>query len=381
MKIILIGPSFPFRGGIANFNDSLYNALVRKHDVRIIGFSLQYPSLLFPGKSQYDKGGRQPAAGSERLINSINPLSWFITAREIIKFEPDCIIVHYWMPFFAPALGTIVRLVKRKLDVVTIGFLHNVKPHEKMTGGNRLNRYFLSSCQGFIAMSSAVLDEVGKLGIKKPAKMIPHPLYEVFGEPLPREAAIEHLNLDAGQDHLLFFGLIRPYKGLDLLLKAFSSRALRHLNLKLLVAGEFYGNEKKYLELAEKTGIKENILFTSGFVPEKEVGYYFAAADLVVLPYLSATQSGVTQIAFHYDKPVVVTDVGGLREVVTHNVTGYLCERDPEDIAAAIADFFDRRRSAEFSENIRSDKKRFSWEAMAKGIEELAGEIAGSPGS
>jgi D-inositol-3-phosphate glycosyltransferase len=174
---------------------------------------------------------------------------------------------------------------------------------------------------------------------------------------------------------LLFFGIIRPYKGLDLLLKAFASPRLSHLNLKLLVAGEFYENEKKYLDLAKELGLHSKILFTGNFIPKEEVGSYFAVSDLVVLPYLSATQSGVTQIAYHYNKPVVVTDVGGLNEVVAHGRTGYVCEKDPGKIAAAIADFFDNNRSAGFIENIKTEKKKFSWDAMVKGIEDLAGEI------
>jgi glycosyltransferase involved in cell wall biosynthesis len=374
LKIILIGPSFPFRGGIANFNDSLYNSLVSNHEVLIIGFSLQYPSLFFPGKSQFDRdSGRMTRA--RRMINTINPFSWFRAADEISRFKPDCIIVHYWMPFFAPALGTIIRLVKKKRDAVTIGLLHNVNPHEKMTGGNRLNRYFLKGCDGAIAMSSTVLDQLSGLGINIPARMIPHPVYDIFGESVSRQSAVHHLKLDAGQNHLLFFGLIRPYKGLDLLLKAFASSRLDHLNLKLIVAGEFYDDREKYYDLAERFGIKEKILFADGFIPEEEVGYYFGASDLVVLPYLSATQSGVTQIAFHFNKPVVVTNVGGLKEIVTHGETGYVCEKDPDEIAAAVVDFFDSGRSDSFAANIRADKKRFSWEAMAKGIEALRSEI------
>jgi glycosyltransferase involved in cell wall biosynthesis len=374
LKIILIGPSFPFRGGIANFNDSLYNSLVSKHEVLIIGFSLQYPSLFFPGKSQFDSGnGRTPAA--RRMINTINPLSWFKTANEIARLKPDCVIVHYWMPFFAPALGTITRLVKKKTGTVILGLLHNIKPHEKMTGGNRLNSYFLKGCDGVIAMSSTVLDQLAGLGIDVPARMIPHPVYDIFGEPVSRPASLERLNLDAGQRHLLFFGLIRPYKGLDLLLKAFASSRLDHLNLKLIVAGEFYGDREKYYELAETCGIKDRVMFTSGFVPEGEVRYYFGASDLVVLPYLSATQSGVTQIAFHFNKPVVVTGVGGLKEMVTHGVTGYVCEKDPDEIASAIADFFDSGKSPAFTANIENGKKRFSWDEMVKGIEALHSEI------
>lgn len=378
MKILLIGPSYPYRGGIANFNDSLYAALKKKYDAGIINFSLQYPSFLFPGASQYEKGVSRSRDISEKLINSINPFTWGTTADEILKKRPDCLVVHYWMPFFSPAFGTIIRRVKRKSDISVIGLLHNIKPHEGMVAGRRLNRYFLKSCDGFITMSSTVTDELRNTGINKPVRQIPHPVYDIFGENISKKDASDHLKLDPNDNHLLFFGMIRPYKGLDLLLKALASPRLSHIKLKLIVAGEFYENEKKYLVLAEKAGPGKEVIFTKSFVPENEVGYYFSASDLVVQPYLSATQSGVTQIAYHYNKPVVVTGVGGLREMVPHGKTGYVCEKDPDEIAAAIADFFDNDRSSGFIENVKTEKKKFSWETMVNGIEDIFSEISGA---
>lgn len=375
MKIILIGPSSPLRGGIANFNDSLYAALEYNHDTRITGYSLQYPSLFFPGRSQYDRGAPSAGIRSSELINSINPRSWYKTADEIVKAAPDLIVVHYWMPFFAPALGKIIRLVKKKLDTRVIGLLHNVEPHEKMPAAERLNRYFLESCDGFMVMSSQVMNDLENTGVRRKVRQVPHPVYDIFGEPVSRQFACDYLGLDPGQHHLLFFGIIRSYKGLDLLLKSMASKRISHINLKLLVAGEFYENENGYLDLAEHLGLEKKILFTKSYVPKEEVTYYFSASDLVVLPYLSATQSGITQVAYHFDKPMLVTRVGGLEETVPHGRVGYVCEKDPDEIAAAIADFFDNDRAGEFSGNIKTEKKRFSWEAMVKGIEELADEI------
>jgi D-inositol-3-phosphate glycosyltransferase len=377
LKIILIGPSSPLRGGIANFNDSLFTALEDIHDARIVGFSMQYPSLFFPGRSQYDTLAPKPDERIKHLINSINPLSWRKTAAGIVKLKPDSLLVHYWMPFFAPALGTIIRRVKKRADVRVTGLLHNLIPHEAMPGTRMLNRFFLESCDGFITMSSSVSRELENSGISKPTRFIPHPVYDFFGDHVPGATALDYLGLDPDQKHLLFFGIIRKYKGLDLLLKAFASRKISHINLKLIVAGEFYENERRYLDLAEKLGIENRVLFTRSFVPREEVGYYFAASDLVVLPYLTATQSGVTQIAYHFDKPMLVTNVGGLKETVPHGQVGYVCEKDPEEIAAAIADFFDNKRSGEFTENIKTEKKRFSWETMVKGIEDLDREISG----
>jgi D-inositol-3-phosphate glycosyltransferase len=377
LKILLVGPSYPYRGGIANFNDSLYIALKNKHDTRIVSYSLQYPSFLFPGASQYEKSDSQGRDISERLINSINPFTWSAAADEILGKKPDCLIVHYWMPFFSPALGTIIRRVKRKPDICVIGLLHNIKPHEGMVAAGKLNRYFLKSCDGFITMSATVTDELRRTGIEKPVRQIPHPVYEIFGKNVSKKEASVHLKLDPNDNHLLFFGMIRPYKGLDLLLKALGSPKLSHIKLKLIVAGEFYENEKKYLALAEEAGPGKEIIFTRSFVPENEVGYYFSASDLVVQPYLSATQSGVTQIAYHYNKPVVVTGVGGLKEMVYHERTGYVCQKDPDEIAAAIADFFDNNRSSEFIENVKTEKKKFSWNAMVDGIEGISAEIYG----
>ncbi len=375
MKILLVGPASPFRGGIANFNDSLCTVLDNKHDARIISFSLQYPSLLFPGRTQYEDSTSESAVHSINLINSINPFSWHSAAAEIAKMKPDCLVVHYWMPFFAPALGSIIRKVKDKIKVKTIGLLHNVEPHEGMLAGKRLGRYFFDSCDGFITMSSTVLSDLKNQGIDKPAILIPHPVYDIFGKPVSRQFACENLRLNCNQKHLLFFGIIRKYKGLDLLLEAFGRQRLSNLNIRLIVAGEFYEKERRYIDLVRKLGLKHKVIFTRGFVPKNKVAQYFAVSDLVVLPYLTATQSGVTQIAYHFNKPMLVTNVGGLKDVVASGKVGYVCEKDPDDIAAAIADFFENSRSSLFIENIKTEKKRFSWDAMVTGIEELYSEI------
>lgn len=345
------------------------------HDPYVIGFSRLYPPLLFPGKSQYENRPSFSHIRGKNLINSTNPLTWRTTAREIVRMKPDCLLVQYWMPFFAPAYGYIIRYAKKRTGVKVIGVLHNIDPHEKMPGAPNLNRFFLKSCDGFITMSSKVLEDLRKTGIDKPAKMVPHPVYDIFGDPVSKNDACNHLGLDPDQKHLLFFGLIRNYKGLGLLIKAMSKASINHLNLKLLVAGEFYEDEKKYRNMVKELGLEERIIFTEGFVPKEEVGYFFSASDLVILPYLSATQSGVTQIAYHFNKPVLVTDVGGLQEVVFDGRTGYVCKKDPEEIAGSIADFFDNKKSAEFIQNIKNEKYRFSWDNMVQGIEILAEEI------
>jgi len=380
LKILLIGPASPYRGGIANFNDSLYAALDRNHEPHIINYSLQYPAVLFPGRSQYEKGAPYTSARSRNLINSVNPFSWRYSSDQIAGMSPDLIIVHYWVPFFAPALGRIIRRLKKKTGIPVIGLLHNVQPHEGMPAARIFNRYFLAACDGFITMSSTVSGDLEKIGIRRPLKQVFHPLYDIFGEPVSREFACHCLGLDTELNYLLFFGIIRNYKGLSLLLKSFANHRISHLDLRLLVAGEFYENETRYLDMVEELGLEKKIMFTNSFVPKEEVAWYFAAADLVVLPYLSATQSGVTQIAYNFERPMLVTNVGGLKEVVRHGHVGYVCEKDPEEIAAAIADFFDNDRAAEFTANTRSEKKKFSWEAMVKGVEELFENIKAGHG-
>jgi D-inositol-3-phosphate glycosyltransferase len=377
LKILLVGPASPLRGGIANFNDSLFTALENEHDVHIIGFSMQYPSFLFPGKTQYETGARHISARSRQLINSVNPISWYAAASEIIKLNPDIILVHYWMPFFAPAFGTIIRRVRKVKKVKVIGIIHNLNPHERMPAGRLLSRFFLKSCQGFITMSSTVSRELEQARINRPVKMIPHPVYDIFGKSVSRQFAYDFLGLDPSRLYLLFFGIIRNYKGLDLLLKAMASTRLGNLDLKLLVAGEFYEEEKRYLDMVEELGLENKIIFTGNFVPREEVAHYFAVADLVVLPYLSATQSGIVQVAYHFEKPVLVTDVGGLKEVVPHGKVGYVCEKDPEAIAECIADFFTNERSELFIRNIKTEKRKFSWQSMVSGIEELAVKLSG----
>ncbi len=375
MKTLLVGPASPLRGGIANFNDSLYTAFEKKHDTHIISFSLQYPSLFFPGQTQFEKGAPSIGVRSRHLINSINPFNWYSVAAEIVKMQPDCIVVHYWMPFFAPALGTIIRQVRKKRKVTVIGLLHNVEPHEDMPAGRKLNKYFLDACDGFLTMSPTVLNDLGSYGIVKASRRVYHPVYNIFGDLVSRQFACDKLGLDPEQKHLLFFGIIRSYKGLDLMLRVMANKRISPLNLKLLVAGEFYEDEKKYLDMVEDLGVEKQIMFTNSFVPKDEVAHYFSAADLVVLPYLSATQSGVTQIAYHFNKPMLVTNVGGLKEMVAHGRVGYVCEKDPDEIALAITDFFDNERSAEFSLNIEADKHKFSWEAVVEAIEDISSEI------
>lgn len=375
MKIIIIGPAFPLRGGIAHLNESLCRAFIKEGDsAEIVSFSLQYPSLLFPGKTQKEEGDAPSDITIHTKINSINPLNWFSVASFIKKQKPDLVIIRYWLPFMALCLGTIARLIKSP-SVKVIAICDNVIPHEKRLGDNQLTPYFINSCDAFVVMSKSVEKDLRTFDTVKPSTFIPHPVYDIFGKAVSKEDAMKKLNLNPADKHILFFGFIRKYKGLDLLIEAVGKLRSEIDNLKLVVAGEFYDDSNEYLQLIKQHGLENNIILRSDFIPSEEVKYYFCAADIVVQPYHTATQSGVTQIAYHFARPMLVTNVGGLAEIVTHNRVGYVTETNSEAIASALTDFYQNNREKQFSDNAATDRSRFTWENMVQGIKKLAAVV------
>jgi D-inositol-3-phosphate glycosyltransferase len=370
-KIIIVGPAWPLRGGgLATFNERLARAYQDKgYDVEIITFSLQYPSFLFPGKSQYSDDAAPVDLKIKVRINSVNPLNWISVGREIKALKPDYVIFRYWLPFMAPCLGTISRII-RGGKIRTLAILDNIIPHEKRIGDKLLSNYFVNSVDAFVTMSSAVLNDLKSFDQSKPKIFCPHPLYDNFGEPLSQEQAKRNLNLNESISYLLFFGFIRDYKGLDFLLKAFSDERLRRFNSKLIIAGEFYSDPEPYFKMIEALGLKEEVVLATEFIPNEIVRDYFCAADMVVQPYKSATQSGVTQTAYHFNKPMLVTNVGGLSETVTDGKAGYVVNPEPDAIADALYDFYQNNRKMEFEIRAREEKKRFSWDALISAIEQ-----------
>ncbi len=376
MNIICIGPAFPLRGGIANFNVALCKSFIEAgHHASIISFSLQYPGILFPGKTQYEDGRAPEGIPIYSLINSVNPFSWIKSVRAIRSVSPDLVVVHHWMPFIAMSLGYIVRRLKRKSACPVIVIAHNVIPHEKQAGWKSMSRYLLSACDGYIVLSESLLDDLKIFTDSTNKGFIPHPVYEQFGEAVERKQAAERLGLDPSLRYLLFFGMIRKYKGLDLLIRAFATMRYRVPDLRLIVAGEFYTGEKEYLDLINESGVGDKVILRDHFIPSYKVRYYFSLADLVTQPYRSATQSGVSQIAYHFGVPMLVTDVGGLAEIVPHMKVGYVTPVDEHEIAEAITDFFEIGRAAFFRENIQTERQRFTWEAMTTRILALAQEV------
>ena len=377
-KIIILGSAFPFRGGgISTYNERLAQAYMdRGENVEIFTFRLQYPKFLFPGKTQYSDEAPPPNLVIRVKINSINPFNWLIVGREIKKLKPQILIVRYWMPFMAPCLGTICRIVKRNKYTRIISIADNIIPHEKMRGSRFLTKYFVQSVDGFITMSKSVLSDLDTFNTIKPRLYNPHPLYDNFGEALPKELALRKLGLDNDIRYMLFFGFIRDYKGLDLLLKAMSDERLRKMPIKLIVAGEFYSDPDIYYKIIEDEGIRDQLILVNNFIPNTEVRTFFSAVDLVVQPYKDATQSGVTQIAYHFNKPMITTNVGGLSETVPNGKVGFVVQPEVTQIAEAIFQFFDGNLAEEFIKNVIIEKKRFSWDGMIDNINDLASKIS-----
>jgi glycosyltransferase involved in cell wall biosynthesis len=372
VKIISIGPAFPYRGGLASFNDRLGQQFYAEgHDIEILTFSLQYPKLLFPGKTQYTESSPPKNIKITRRINSINPFNWIATGLRIKKDKPDILLIRFWLPFMGPCFGTIARIAKSNKHTSVICIFDNVIPHEKRPGDIILTKYFTGSIDGAIVMSQTVLNDLRTFRETIPVKLSPHPLFDNYGEAVGRKEALTALNLDPNDLYMLFFGFIRAYKGLDILIKAFSDERLRNRSLRLIIAGEFYEDDSPYRELIKTHNLENEIIFFDHFIKDNEVPLFFSAADLVVQPYKTATQSGVTQIAFYFEKPMLVTDVGGLREIVQDGKCGYVVKPDQESIAAAIIDYFENNRKEEFTAGVKLEKEKFSWEKMTESILEV----------
>ncbi len=376
-SIVILGSAYPLRGGgLATFNERLAKAFMEAgHEVIIYTFSLQYPKLFFPGKSQYSDEEAPAGLDIRVKVNSVNPFNWQKVGRELRKKKPDLLVIRYWLPFMAPCLGRIAAITKKNKHTRIVAITDNVVPHEKRPGDKLLTNYFVKKPHAFICMSDSVKKDLEQFAI--PASNIRlclHPLYDNFGEALDKKEACAMLDLESCGYLVLFFGFIREYKGLDLLLKAFSHEKLKQLPVRLLVAGEFYSDGDKYYQLARELNVFEKVFWHTHFIPNDKVKAYFCAADLVAQPYKHATQSGVTQVAYHFERPMLVTDVGGLPEMVPHGKVGYVVEAEADSIAEAIADFFTNNKAAAMKQALKLEKKRFSWDRLVESILEIAGK-------
>lgn len=363
MRIALIGPANPYRGGIAKSNDAIAeNMHILGHEVLVANFSMQYPSVLFPGQSQYTTLQQVPYA-SRRLLNSISPISWKRTADAIAEFNPEIAIFRYWMPFMAPSLGTVAGMLKRR-GIRTVAITDNVIPHEKRPLDRNLTRYFLKGIDKVVCMSRTVLEELSEIGYTGETGYHPHPVYNTYGEKVNRDYACKRLELDPTYSYTMFFGFIRDYKGLDLLLEAWAK--IKREGRKLLVAGEFYSGRDKYMSMVDDLGLAGDVIFRSEYIPEDDVNLYFSVADLLVQPYRTASQSGISGIAYNYCLPMIVTNVGGLKETITDGKEGLITSTSIEEIAAAIEKYYASGLKDEFSANMESRLSEFTWQGLIK---------------
>ena len=367
MKVVIIGPAHPLRGGLASFNQRLARQFSNEgHECSIVSFSLQYPSFLFPGTTQYSSDAAPGDVTIHTLINSVNPLNWLSVGSKIKKWKPDLVVVRYWLPFMGPALGTILRTVKKNKHTKIVCIADNVIPHEKRFGDIPFTKYFLRAPDAFVTMSEKVLSDL-RTFTNKPAQLVQHPLYDNFGEPVTKTEARKHLGLDEKDRLILFFGFIRQYKGLDLLLKAMADTRIKKENIKLVVAGEFYEDDKAYLQLIRDNNLQEQVILKTNFIPDSEVKYFLCSGDCVVQPYKNATQSGVTPLAYHFEKPMIVTNVGGLPSLVPDEKVGLVCEPEPGSIADAILKFYQLGEQY-FIPHLRSEKEKYSWSKLTEAI-------------
>lgn len=375
-RIVLLGTAHPLRGGLASYNERLAREFQKQgHDVSIYTFSLQYPSFLFPGKTQFSESEKPDDLDIKVSVNSINPLNWYQIGREISKLKPDILISKYWLPFMGPCLGTISKIVKRNKHTKVVCILDNLIPHEKRIGDTSFTKYFMKQVDACIAQSASVLQDIELFSTSIPRKLSPHPIFDNFGNSLSKQEALHYLQLDANYKYMLFFGFIREYKGLDILLKAFAQVKSNLNNVKLIIAGEFYNDSKPYLDLIDSLNLRNDIILKTDFIRDEDVRYYFCASDIVVQPYKHATQSGVTQICYHFNKPMLVTQVGGLAEIVPDGKVGYVTQVDEQSVANALLDFFNNNREADFSNQVKIEKNKYSWSAMVDSIFEIVNQI------
>ena len=370
MKIVLVGPFPPFRGGISDLNVALAHHLSKRHEIHAINFTTQYPKVLFPGKTQFKKGDYALEVDSIRCLSSINPFSWRKTANKIIDLEPDLVLFSFWLAFFAPAFSGVAKKIKKYSDATIMVICNNIIPHEKHLLDTRLTKRFFGFIDSFVVLSKKVENELLSFVPGAKYKYSPHPVYNIFKNTLSKEQAKAELKI-ATKKVLLFFGLIRKYKGLDILINAMEKINTELEDYTLLIVGECYENKDKYTDLIKKAGITNNVQCHYSFIPDNEVGKYFSAADVVVLPYKTASQSGIVQIAYHFDTPVIVSNVGGLPEIVDEGKTGYCVEPSPNSFAKAIKAFYEKDNISEMNSNISDYKSQFSWDNMVKAIEKL----------
>lgn len=372
--IVIVGPAHPLRGGLATYNERLARELQQKNQVTLLTFSLQYPNFLFPGQSQFSDDPKPEDLHIDIALNSVNPLNWISVGRKYKRIRPDVVIFRYWMPFFGPCFGTFARIVKSNKHTQILAITDNIIPHERRFFDTPFSKYFLPVLDGAVAMSKKVLQDLREFPLSKPVANTAyhaHPLYDNFGSAVERNEACKKLGLDETKRYILFFGFIRNYKGLDLLLEAMALLPDHLQHVHLVVAGEYYEDKAPYEEIIEKRQLGQRIDLHTKFIPNDDVRLYFSAADIVAQPYRNATQSGVSQVAYHFETPMIITNVGGLSELVPHGEAGWVCEPTAESLAHAITSMYKGDQLEHIRKSIKELKKQFSWPSMVHALESV----------
>ena len=370
MNIIIVGTAHPYRGGLAAFNERLALQFQKEgHHVEMYTFTLQYPSFLFPGKTQFTNDPAPAGLTISRKINSCNPFNWIKVGNQIRKKKPEMVVFAYWMSFMAPCFGTIAKQIRKNHKTRCIGLIHNMIPHEPNVLDKYLPPYFVKQMDGFTTLSHAVIKDIDQFDKhNKPKSWAPHPIYDHYGELIDKIEARKQLGLSADGKYVLFFGFIRDYKGLDLLIDAFGDLRLQDMGVRLLVAGEFYGDPQPYLNRIRSLDISDIVILHNDYIPDNKVNLYFRACDIVAQPYKTATQSGVTQVAFHFERPMLVTNVGGLPEIVPDGKIGYVVNPDAQDIADALVRYYKENKEEEFTAGVREEKRKYGWDRMTAAV-------------
>ena len=372
--IVIVGPAHPLRGGLATYNERLARELQQKNQVTLLTFSLQYPNFLFPGQSQFSDDPKPEDLHIDIALNSVNPLNWISVGRKYKRIRPDVVIFRYWMPFFGPCFGTFARIVKSNKHTQILAITDNIIPHERRFFDTPFSKYFLPVLDGAVAMSKKVLQDLREFPLRKPVAKTAyhaHPLYDNFGSVEERNEACKKLGLDKNNRYVLFFGFIRNYKGLDLLLEAMALLPDHLQHVHLVVAGEYYEDKAPYEEIIKKRQLGQRIDLHTKFIPNDDVRLYFSAADIVAQPYRNATQSGVSQVAYHFETPMIITNVGGLSELVPHGEAGWVCEPTAESLAHAITSMYEGDQLEHIRKSIKELKKQFSWPSMVHALESV----------
>ncbi len=370
MNIIIVGTAHPYRGGLAAFNERLALQFQKEgHHVEMYTFTLQYPGFLFPGKTQFTNDPAPAGLTISRKINSCNPFNWIKVGNQIRKMKPDMVVFAYWMSFMAPCFGTIAKQIRKNHKTRCIGLIHNMIPHEPNVLDKYLPPYFVKQMDGFTTLSHAVIKDIDQFDKhNKPKSWAPHPIYDHYGELIDKIEARKQLGLSADGKYVLFFGFIRDYKGLDLLIDSFGDLRLQDMGVHLLVAGEFYGDPQPYLNRIRSLDISDIVILHNDYIPDNKVNLYFRACDIVAQPYKTATQSGVTQVAFHFECPMLVTNVGGLPEIVPDGKIGYVVNPDAQDIADALVRYYKENKEKEFTAGVREEKRKYGWDRMTAAV-------------